>query len=367
MDLYFQAASCGHIGLHGAEVGGQLWTLRAKPSALAVLFLDMVRVHGKLTDKAAQLAFPRGGYQSMVRAMVTRADASELLVALQADDEMSDDEARAMSSSIQALPPEDELLVAGEAVLNSVFQRLVRKLHAPGGVFARGVSQEVFERGLPKLRVGTALVKQLGWYFICGGGRRRLRSVCGAADEVVGIRYGSQYAHDNLKRLRRFSERTVKGYRAVLSWWLRTQGWPSVRMPARSIERPAYLSVVQLEVRSFKKAYHTTLRLCVKQSEYRAMACTEDVVHVLLYQLVVTAALDLQTAVAIVLSYALGLRVSDVHLLNRNNFRFGLTSPRADVEFFTERHKGDGEGEGFSRWLQHCHGCEEPRRAAVVA
>eukprot|EP00966_Prymnesium_polylepis_P052606 1218077-Prymnesium_polylepis.1 len=58
VDLYFQAASSGHAGLFGMEVGEKLWTLAAKPSYLGLLFLDMARVRG--SGKASKLAFPRG-------------------------------------------------------------------------------------------------------------------------------------------------------------------------------------------------------------------------------------------------------------------------------------------------------------------
>ena len=50
--------------------------------------------------------------------------------------------------------------------------------------------------------------------------------------------------------------------------------------------------------------------------------------------------------------------MSDAHLIDRDSFRFGRANSRADIEFLEDRHKGDKQGEGYSRWLQHCHGCE---------
>ena len=354
LDLYVQAASAGHMGLiYGSHIGGQLWTLSAKPSFLAIMFLDMGRIHGG--DKGF-LAFPRGGYQAHIKARVTRGEARQLLTALGMPARMPFKERQQAAIELNARRGDDPTLAAGEAVLNAVFARLVCELHAEGGVFESDLPAITFEEGLGKLRVGSALVKEVATSFMCGP-RWHAMLAKGPLSESVGQLNEGPYSRDASGNTIKFSADTVRTYKSVLSWWLRRNGWPSKNMPKRG-RRNAYVSVVQLEMPVVRKAYYTVLRRCEEQKLHRAMAATEDVMQQLLTMLVVSVALDLTMMVAMCLSYALGLRVSDVHLLDRNNFRYGVAEERADVEFVLDRHKGDGNGEGFCRWLQHCHRCE---------
>ena len=75
-----------------------------------------------------------------------------------------------------AVRDDDALLLSGERVLNRVFERIVRRLHSAGGVFEGAMSPATLESGLLKLSVGSMLVKELGLFFGCGGGRARLRA-----------------------------------------------------------------------------------------------------------------------------------------------------------------------------------------------
>ena len=361
MDLYFQAASGGHAGLFGSHVGGQLWTLQAKPSYMALLFLDMTRVHG--VGRESQLAFRRGGLQAVTRSRMTRADVTELLEALQLSVHGTADQRKAAAAAVGELRGQDVRILAGETVVNAVFARLVREMHAPGGVFAIGLTEGLLESGAPKLCVGALLVKQLARFFTCSTRpRQRLLEGGGGSDYVGGLINEGPRARDRVTgEVSPYAASTLQTYKSALSWHLRREGWQTVKVQGTPT-RPAYLSVVELEMRVVRKAYFNSVCLATKQKLYRAMAATEDVMQLLLSLTNVAVALDLMTVVAMLLSYALGLRVSDVSLLTWSNFRFGRSQQRADVEFTTPRHKGDGKGHGFSRQLQHCEGCGRRRR-----
>ena len=362
LDLFLQAASGGQAGLYGDEVGGQLWTLSAKPSYLAIIFLDMAREHGK--GKMGRLAFARGGYQSLIRANMTCADATSLIEALGLTSLDSDEARRQAAVDLNGARGDDDRILAGKAVLNGVFALIVRQDHTEDGVFAHGLSAEELDWGVGRLHVGALLVKQLGIYFACGLARHRLTTA--KPDELVGgkLREGP-HARDESGKVRKYSGSTINGFKSVLGWWLRRQGWKSIRMRVKGVPNASYLSVEELESRLVRKAYFTTVRMCINQRVFRAMAATEDVMQALLAVLCVVIAKDLTMVVAMCVAYGLGLRVSDTHLLNRSNFRYGRTERRADVEFVADRHKGDGQGQGFSRWLQHCHGCEFEYRSAA--
>ena len=80
-------------------------------------------------------------------------------------------------------------------------------------------------------------------------------------------------------------------------------------------------------------------------------------------------ALDLQMVVSMCISYALGLRVSDVYWLNRGHWNFdGMgSSLYADPQLQLDRSKADSDGDGYSRLLQHnrCEACAYQYRCAA--
>ena len=372
IDLYIQAASGGFAGLQGGEVGGQLWTLQAKSSYFAMLFCDMVRLHegwdaswgaffAKRKVAATRLAFPRGGYQSDIFAALTLADAHSLLSALDIETEFERDGA-STCASIEAhllrIRSDDPRMVAAESVLNAVFSRLVRSLHASGGIFASGLTSAELDRGTAKLSVGPILVKEVVGKLNSRVGRRRLRQAK-AATSLVDWHTEGPHARCLQGKSRAYSTEYVKATKRVLAWHLTNQGWKTVRL-THKLEKGevAYTAVVELQTRIVLKAYHTSLSLCEKQKVFRAMAATEDVMQTLLRSKRLTVALDLQMAVAEELSYRLALRVSDAEGLCRDNFAYGQGREHADVEFNLERHKADSAGHGASRWLQHCQGCQ---------
>ena len=73
------------------------------------------------------------------------------------------------------------------------------------------------------------------------------------------------------------------------------------------------------------RAYHVARRLSVQQAEYRAMAATQDVMHGLQGLFLLTCALDLVLWTAMVVSYLLGLRLSDVCLLRTHSLEIGAS------------------------------------------
>ena len=77
-------------------------------------------------------------------------------------------------------------------------------------------------------------------------------------------------------------------------------------------------------------------------------------------------ALDLVVWAAMVLSYVLGLRLSDVFGLDVvKNLFIGKGGRRGDLKVRIEAHKGDGGGSGFSRWVQDASGCPCEFRSAA--
>ena len=354
MDLYLQAASAGHAGLHGSEVGGQLFTLRSKVVYAALLFGDMVRKDG--VGRQSVLAFPRGGMANRVFATLTRQDAHDLLGAMNLMHVVAN--VQRTRAEIRSLVASDERVVSGEGVLNVVFARLVRTMHAKGGIYECGMSNELLEAGLKKLQVGPLLVKQFAEALSCNAfGRQRVA----AADdpmEVIGWLNEQTHARDALGNIQPYSEDYVKTSKSILGWWLRMQGWESARMPSKG-DRPAYYAVVALEGnRTVRRAYFLAKSLSRKQKLYRAMAATEDVMQILMLRQNISVALDLQMVTAEELSYRLGLRVSDVEHLTRRAIGFGKSEQYADVEFKIDRSKADASGVSFTRWLQHCHSCK---------
>ena len=350
IDLYLQASSGGHAGLHGA----QLLTLQTKVAHIGLLFLDMVREHG--TGEHSMLAFPRGGIPRRLFAIVTRKEASDLLHAMQLTNVINVVQTRA---EIRSLRDDDDRIRAGQAVLNAIFARLVRSMHAPDGVYALGMSEELLEAGLKKLQVSALLVKQFSELFSCSVfGRKRMKSGGGSMTDIVGWLNEGPHARDKaLGKVKPYSEDYVKTTKSILAWWLRLQGWSVTRMPSKG-DRPAYFAVVLLETRVVAKAYFTAKNLSTKQKLYRAMAATEEVMQILMQRKNLLVALDLQMGVAEDISYKLGLRLSEAERLNRNSIGFGTSQQRADAEVILDGSKADQAGVGFKRWLQHCHGCE---------
>jgi hypothetical protein len=133
-------------------------------------------------------------------------------------------------------------------------------------------------------------------------------------------------------------------------------GWETRRVPATR-DRRAFSQVVHLEQSTIKKAYFVACRLASEDKQYRAMAATHSVMAFLLGCFDLSQALDLVLAVAMAVSYALGLRLSDICMLKVRDLRLAESTTRADIGVSLSSSKGDGFGEGFTRMLQHCHGC----------
>ena len=154
------------------------------------------------------------------------------------------------------------------------------------------------------------------------------------------------------------------GRRRVLAKHLLAQGWRAVHMPATPMRR-GYTTAAVMRERVVVRAYHVARRLSVKQKVYRAMAATQDVMHALHALFRLTCAVDLVLWTAMVLSYLLGLRLSDVCLLCDSSDQIGAAEVRADIGIELKASKGDGGGEGYTRYLQHGRGCPYEMRTAM--
>ena len=123
-------------------------------------------------------------------------------------------------------------------------------------------------------------------------------------------------------------------------------------------DRAPYSQVVELRLRPNRDAYYLALRCGERQPIFRARGATEDGMQGLRALLAPReSALDLTLANAMGLANALGLRVSESEQLRWKDFRFGVAEEKADIEFSLERHKGNIQGEGYRRQLQHARGC----------
>ena len=151
--------------------------------------------------------------------------------------------------------------------------------------------------------------------------------------------------------------------RRVLAKHLLAQGWRAVHVPA-SPTRRGYTTAAVMRERVVARAYHVARRLSVKQKVYRAMAATQDVMHGLQALFLLTCATDLVLWTAMVLSYLLGLRLSDACLLCISSIQVGAAEVRADVGIQLTASKADGGGEGYTRYLQHARGCPYEMRTA---
>ena len=151
--------------------------------------------------------------------------------------------------------------------------------------------------------------------------------------------------------------------RRVLAKYLLGKGWRAVHVPAAPLRR-GYTTAAVMRERVVARAYHVARRLSVKQAEYRAMAATQDVMHGLQVLFRLTCAMDLVLWTAMVVSYLLGLRLSDACLLRTQSLEVGAAQVRADIGVGLVASKADGGGEGYTRYLQHVRGCPYEMRTA---
>ena len=210
-DFYLQALSAGHAGLLQE---GQLQVLRRRWSLIGHGFKDMVRVHGE--GSSARLAFPRGGVQRMLFAMLTAGDMQAVLVAV--DLETLGGVQWQRAARLAALASDDERLVAGGAALRPRFETLVRSLHTEGGMFASGLSEEVLVRGCAQLHIASDFVRECVRIFgLTKFGIRRLEKA--ASDEaVIGWRNDGRSSSEPsgvglMRRVRPYGAASITRYR----------------------------------------------------------------------------------------------------------------------------------------------------------
>ena len=356
-DLYFQALSAGHAG---ALQEKQLAVLQRRWVLIGHGFKDMVRLHG--SGPQAHLAFMRGGIQGALFAEVTAGDCASLLGALALNELGESDFARAVR--LAGLPDSDARLVAGAAALRPLFERLVRRWHAPGGVYESGLDEETLARGCAQLHVPPRIVREFGRVLgVTRYGQRRVaRAVSG--DVVVGWSNEYSCARTRAKAVRPYAATTVSLYRGALAKHLLGRGWPSIRVDRSAQGRASYTTAFVMRRRVVLRAYMVARRLSMHQKEYRAMAATQNVMDELLCMFVLTVALDLLLWTAIVVAYLLALRLSDVCLLTLASLAFGRAHTRADIQITLDSSKADGGGEGFRVYLQHARGCPFEMRSA---
>ena len=354
-DMYLQALSCGHAGLLAER---QRDVLRRRPDLVVHAFTDMVREVG--AGASARLAFPRGGVAALLLPRLTRADLRALVAALSLRSLASNTRARRIA--LAELDDEDPRIVAGQGALHGAFASLVRELHAPGALFHSALSTEVIESGLTQLTMPARLVRRLGHYYGLSKGSTRL-AASEDLEEVIGERCGgaSRYQFDACKQVRPYSTGTVRTLKASLARYLQALGWPTQRIAATATRR-AYTVVDFLQQRAPRRAFFVACRLSAEAGEYRAMAATQSVMHFLLLLFNLSKALDLLLWVAMALSSALGLRLSCLCSLKVKDLRFGASATRADIAVTLAASKGDGGGEGFTRMLQHCSGCQHEHK-----
>ena len=355
-DHYLQAATAGYAGVFDAIQRDWLSRHRAY---IGLAFLDMCRSSGE--GLQARLAFPRGGVASMVIEAVTRREVEALLTVMAVEDLGATDAERRRAVMV-ALDPTDARLVQGMAILNGTFARVVRAMHAEGGVFEHTGSAEALEGVEQRLHIGDNVVRRVTVFWACqaapnvrDGLRTRLQKA--GLNDVVGVRNVGAYAFDTMNRVRPFAESSIIAMKQALSWYLLACcGWPSVRMSGRG-KVPDYTAVLALQHRPVVQAYALARQLSVRQHVYRAMAATEEVMHELLSVLVLGVACDLLHAAIFTLAYMVALRVSDVHALNLENLAFGKHARTNDILVTLPNSKADGAGEGFKRWVQHPRSC----------
>ena len=355
-DLYLQAATAGYAGVLDAVQ--REWLARHR-AYIGLAFLDMCRSSGQGLE--ARLAFPRGGVAAIVIEAMTRKEV-EALLDVMAVEELGATEAERRRAVVVALDPTDVRLVNGMAILNGTFARVVRAMHAKGGVFEHTGSDEALEGLEAHLHIGDAVVRRVTVFWACqrtpnvrDGLRTRLQKA--GLNDVVGVRNVGAYAFDTMNRVRPFAESSIIAMKQALSWYLLACcGWPSVRMSGRG-KVPDYTAVLALQHRPVVQAYALARQLSVRQHVYRAMAATEEVMHELLSVLVLGVACDLLHAAIFTLAYMVALRVSDVHALNLENLAFGKHARTNDILVTLPNSKADGAGEGFKRWVQHPRSC----------
>ena len=353
--FYLMVVTGGHAGLFDED---HLWILSAKPTLLGLMFADMAHIVGK--GRTSQLAFPRGGFQSLLRARITRGIAQKVIdcvIGRRLKNKVERDEAAA---EVASLADDDERILSGEAVLNQLFVSLVRELHAPDGMFAFGLPSAVLDLGAPKIRVGALFVKEVATYFGCGIGLRRMSASTDEA-EVIGVATEHARARDSTGEIRPYAATTIRRTKRVLRWFLQRKGWETMKVEEKRdkngrVLRPGYTTIVVLEWRKNKKAYYNAIALSEQQKIFRAMAGTEDVAQEFVAQISPFTSRDLQFNTAVDVSKDLGLRASDARELTRGCLEFGASSSRADIKVVLARFKGSGEG--FSRWLQHRRDCK---------
>jgi hypothetical protein len=185
-DHYLQAATAGYAGVLDAVQ--REWLSRHR-AYIGLAFLDMCRSSGEGLE--ARLAFPRGGVAAIVIEAVTRTEV-EALLAVMAVEDLGATDAERRRAVMVSLNPTDARLVQGMAILNVTFARVVRAMHAKGGVFEHTGSEETLEGLEARLHIGDAVVRRVTVFWACSPPRSRgsLRSRLqhAAPDDAVGVR-----------------------------------------------------------------------------------------------------------------------------------------------------------------------------------
>jgi len=358
-DAYLQALSAGFAGVLDEP---KRQVLARRTALIGHALKDMVRKHG--SGLAAVLAFPRGGVMNMVFAALTVGDVTTALSLMDLDG--LGPTFAVQAEVLAALPADDAQLLAVAAALQPCFESVVRDMHAPGGVFASGLPEETLARGCAQLTVPTSFARECIRIFgLTVVGRRRLDK---AEDELtlVGWRNDGRSAltaSASARSLRPYSAATVCTYRRVLSKFLLSVGWAAARVPAKGV-RGSYTTAVVMRQRIVMRAYSVAYRLSVQQKEFRAMAATQDVMDSLRPLFSLTKALDLVMWTAMVVAYLLGLRLSDICMLQELSVSCGESERRADLSIALAASKADAGGVGYKRVLQHACGCPFEFRSA---
>ena len=362
MDLFLQVCSSGHVGLLDSS---HLHALQARSVFIAAIFMEMVRPDG--AGPTSRLAFPRGGYQSVLLGTFRRAEARQLVEALELPRGEAATRWLVLRGQLEAMSDDDPRLVAAQRVVTTAFARLVEAEHDPVTGTFRGwfSSEDVRTRGRERLKVGLWLVRRLGVAFGCPSGQARW-SGDGAADEAVGWSWEGPRARPAVSTMPVpvYHASVIRSYRSALSWYLRQMGWPTVSIPARGQHR-AYEAVCQLQqrgtvratrwmpchstgpaahyslssLRAQMSAYFTSIRLATKQCLYRAMAATEDVMEWFFSVLDFRFMKDLMMADMMQTSYVLGWRRGSLAEARCSQFEPGGGGARADVLCHTDASK----------------------------
>jgi len=248
MDMFLQAYSSGFVGL---LEDAHLRRLQMRPVHICALFLEMVRIDG--AGATSRMAFPRGGFQALLRAEMRRNEARAFITALGMPSGKAALTWTKAKAWLAARADGDACLLAGQVVLTQVFARLVEAAHHPEtGVF-RGAMPSVERRaeGRAHLLVGIWLVRRLGADFGCVQGRRRWQ--LDGADEgdsdVVGWKHEGSRARPHTSQTIVYHAETIKHYRAALAWWLKCKDFRTIQMPGTAT-RPAYVAVALLQERN---------------------------------------------------------------------------------------------------------------------